>query len=59
MENFKGQKVVIFYDDGQSISRKEGILTDIVESMTFLETISGQIAISNNRIIRMELINND
>lgn len=56
MENFKGKKIVVFYDDGKAVARKEGILTDIAETVIFLETINGSIGIPTSRLIRMELV---
>lgn len=58
LEKYKNKKVLLFFDDGKSISRKEGIVEDISDStISFIEEgkPSSQL-IPLNRVVRIEIV---
>ena len=48
------KEVAVFYDDGQSVVRKDGVLEKEINSWIYLNTGEKTIAISRERIIRIE-----
>jgi len=50
--NLYGQRVTIFYDDGNGVSRKDGIVTDVLDSEYILDS---KIIIPKLRIVRIEI----
>jgi len=58
LDEYVGKKIVLFYDDGRDVKRKEGIVKIITDSLLFLaenpNENSNEIAIPIDRIIRIE-----
>jgi len=57
IEDLVGKKVVIFYDDGTSVSRKDGILIKQTEDFIYLQSSvnSSTILIPLDRLVRIEI----
>ncbi len=53
MEGMEGKQIIIFYDDSQAVSRKEGLCT--FDSNTEIE-LDNSIIIQKRRIIRIEVV---
>ena len=53
MEGLEGKDIIIFYNDGEHISRKDGKCT--AEYSNYL-CLNGRILIPNDRIIRVEVV---
>ena len=49
------RRVAIFFNDGETISRKDGIVLGENTDFVFLRTVNGQQLISKDRIIRIEI----
>lgn len=52
MHSLEGRRVIIFYDDGGSVSKKIGEITDSNEESF---TLNDRIIIPKSRIVRIEL----
>jgi hypothetical protein len=52
MEGLEGRKVIIFYNDFISVSRKEGVLTKVSETDY---TLDNKIIIPKSRVVRVEV----
>lgn len=51
---FLEKDIVIYYNDGEKVNRKAGILIDVDKSTLFLDTDKGKVIIPRGRIIRVE-----
>ena len=56
MEGLEGKRITIFYNDGESVSRKDGICT--AEYSNYL-CLDGRILIPHDRVVRVEVVQND
>jgi len=52
MEGLKGKRIVVFYDDGSAISRKDGFCTTNTDSEIIIDN---RILIPKNRVVRVEV----
>lgn len=52
-DGLEGKRVIIFYDDGKDVSRKDGLVSNITD--TFVE-LDYKILIPLNRVVRVEVV---
>ena len=55
MEELIGKKIAVFYDDGTSVSRKDGIVTSVTTDFLNLKVNNKELVIPKSRIVRIEL----
>ena len=54
MEGLEGKRIVVFYDDGSAVSRKDGFCTANTDSEIILDN---KLLIPKSRIVRVEVKN--
>ena len=58
-EEYIGKKIIIFYNDGMSVSKKPGILKSVDSNFIIITNGENDLAIPTQSIIRIEMTNNE
>jgi len=53
--DYINRAITIFYDDGQAVSKKVGLLVSMDNDFLYIKTSNDNLAIPKNRVVRIEL----